>query len=100
MIVEPGSLDLVQDVETNRWSCTLKMSHLGTAGNIAYMIRANLPNVLKFKVVLIKLQAHFDKSVFLGMATREYVSKVFKHSKYSFFRDQHVVYSKMAKILK
>ena len=82
MIVEPGSLDLVQDVETNRWSCTLKMSHLGTAGNIAYMIRANLPNVLKFKGVLMKL--HFDKSVFRGIATREYVSKVFKHSKYSF----------------
>ena len=50
--IEPGgSLDLVHDGETNRWSCLLKLSHLGSgAANIAYMIRANAPQLLKFKV--------------------------------------------------
>merc|ERR1711892_14280 len=48
--IEPGSLDLVHNVETNKWSCVLKLSHLGgAAADIAYMIRANASNVLKFK---------------------------------------------------
>ena len=65
VLLEPGSLDLVHDAETNRWTCVLKLSHLGAEGNIAYMIRSNVPNLLKFKVsgkkAKIKLKLHRDR---------------------------------------